>query len=175
MIILKKLIRFLVVACLFGGSGVFTACNSSKAKMRTNESPEIHQVTIHKSGSGTMYVDKIPCNAVMQNGDTGSGTTFHCYLVGFIDSLSMAKVAGKKEIEAERYYQLNVQRDWTALQQGDSLQPVFYQPKQRLESHRHEGVLVFETASDDAPATLVYKDSYSMWGVQQVIVNSNKK
>jgi hypothetical protein len=151
---------------------IATACNTKKQ----NEVPEKHAVQIEKEGAGMIYVDKISCSSVIQSTDSaGSDTGFRCFRVGFIDSLAAAKAADKKSLATGKYYQYDMQKDWTILVNGDSVKPVFYQPRQRIENHRYEGILVFEIPKDKRADTLIYGDSYGAWGTQQIIINSNKK
>jgi hypothetical protein len=162
-------------ALLLAGSiiGIIgTGCNSKGQSVPQ----EMHQAQIQKEGAGMIYVDKISCSSVMRNEDSvGSNTSFRCFRVGFIDSLTIAKATDKKSLDAGKYYQYDMQKDWVALVNGDSLRPVFYQPRQRMENHRYEGILVFEVPRDKEPDTLVYADSYSSWGTQVIIINGNKK
>ena len=150
---------------------IWSACNSA----RSNIVAEMHQAQIQKEGIGMMYVDKISCSSVIRSEDGAGNTSFRCFRVGFIDSLAVAKATDKKSLDAGKYYLYDMQKDWVALVNGDSSMPVFYQPRQRLENHRNEGILVFEAPRDKEPDTLVYADSYSSWGTQRIIINSNKK
>jgi len=157
-----------IVSCVIW----LSACNSAKSNIVTEQ----HQVQIQKEGTGVIYIDKISCSSVIRSEDTaGSKTSFRCFRVGFIDSLAIAKATDKKSLDAGKYYQYDMQNDWVALVNGDSTRPVFYHPRQRMENHRNEGILVFEVPRDKEPDTLVYADSYSSWGTQIIIINSNKK
>jgi len=162
----------LMISGIISGAICLSACNSAKSNMVT----EIHQAQIQKEGIGMIYVDEVPCRTVIQNEDSaGSFTAFHCFRVGFIDSLTVAKAPDKKSLETGKYYEYDMQKDWTMLVNKDSLKAVFYQTRQKMESHRYEGILVFEIPKDKVPDKLIYVDSYSTWGVQQLIINSNKK
>ncbi|MBL7740732.1 MAG: hypothetical protein JNK14_16050 [Chitinophagaceae bacterium] len=165
--------KSLVIATV-PGLMIIAACTNSDEAVMENETREKHEVEIHSKEAGMMYVDRISCNAVMWQADS-NGKVFQCYVTGFIDSLSVANATGKKDIETGKYYQYDVQNDWVMLKNGDSVSPVFFQPRQRLERHRYEGVLVFENKDDNDPDTLIYRDSYGLWGTQQVIINSNKQ
>jgi len=166
----------LFIAGLIVVLNTLDGCSNPADKKDKAGPAETHQAQVQNPEAGMIYADKIACSKVMQGADSSRGNAvFHCYLVGFIDSLTIAKAGDKKDIEAGKYYQYDVQRDWIALVQGDSVIPVFYEPRQRIEHHRHEGVLVFETKNGKEPDTLIYKDSYSSWGTQQLIINSNKK
>jgi hypothetical protein len=172
----KIMNRMLTAVYLLGMFSIINGCTDGKAKTVKIESVEKHEAQIQSPGAGMIYADKIACDAVMRNTDSNRTGAFHCYLVGFIDSLGIAKAQDKKTLETGKYYQFDVQNDWMAMIQGDSVMPVFYQPKQRLESHRNEGVLVFEMKDGKGPDTLIYKGSSSNgWGPQQLVINSIKK
>jgi hypothetical protein len=138
------------------------------------DATEKHLAQVQREGNGMIYVDEIPCSTMMETDTTNSSTCFRCYVVGFIDSIAVTNTNTKENTEAGRYYQFNMQYDWTALVNKDSLKPVFYQPKQVLQGYRHEGILVFETLKDARPARLLYSDSYGSWGTQQFIISHSK-
>jgi hypothetical protein len=147
------------------------SCSSAQSTMLT----EKHEAQVQREGIGMIYTDNIPCSSVIRTENGDGSSSFHCFRVGIIDSLAVAKPADKKSLEAGKYYQYDLQNDWVALINGDSTRPVFYQPRQRMENHRYEGILVFEIPKDKVADTLVYTDSYSSWGTQLIIINSNKK
>lgn len=172
----KTMKSMLTMIYLSGMLGIVNGCTDGKGKTVKSEPVEKHEAQVQSTGAGMIYADKIACDAVMRNTDSNRTGVFHCYLVGFIDSLGIAKAQDKKTLETGKYYQFDVQNDWVAMIQGDSVMPVFYQPKQRLESHRNEGVLVFETKDGKGPDTLIYKGSSTNgWEPQQLIINSIKK
>ena len=159
---------------LLAGSVAGIVCIGCNDKGQ-NEPQEMHQAQIQKEGAGMIYVDKISCSSVLRSEDSAGNTSFRCFRVGFIDSLVVAKATDKKNLDAGKYYQYDMQTDWVALINGDSSRPVFYHPRHRMENHRNEGILVFEVPRDKEPDTLVYADSYSSWGTHVIIINSNKK
>jgi hypothetical protein len=136
---------------------------------------EIHQVQVQREGIGAIYVDEIPCNAVVRQDSTDDNYCFRCYAVGFVDSLLLANATGKKTTETGKYFQYDMQYDWTALVNGDSVKPVFFHVKQGFKEYRQEGVLVFETPRNKKPDLLLYNDSYGPWGAQQFSISSIKK
>jgi hypothetical protein len=164
---LRNLILLSPVAVLL--LAIAMGCNSSAGKMPTEQ----HAASIHSAGSGMIYVDKIDCQRVMQAGD-GSAAAFHCYQVGFIDSLVMAKARDKKDEEAGKYFQYDMQNDWSAVVDGDTLLPVHFETKLRRQNHRNECIVVFEHEGK-TPDTLLYNDSFGSWGTQLFIINRSKK
>lgn len=174
---LNKIVnKGLFVLCMSAGISFLTGCESNAGSDKKAGVTERHQVQVQKKGEGMIYVDKVPCNAVMRTADSsGSVAGFQCYLIGFIDSLPHAPAADKKDIATGKYYEYDMQYDWTALANGDSLKPVFFQPKQKLQTHRSEGILVFELADGREPDTLIYKDSHGAWGVQKLLITGNNK
>lgn len=148
---------------------LISACGNRKETIVKNE--EHHWAAISAAGVGSMYLDKIPANAVVHDTDPGkANTVFVSYRVGFIDSLHPG-IPGKSDLEKGKYYQYSMYRDWVALIDGDSLQPVFYQPMVKRQKQQEEGILVFEIPKNKQIDTLVYNDSFGPWG-QQVIINS---
>jgi hypothetical protein len=132
---------------------------------------ETHEIEIKKPGEGMIYLDKIDCKAVVQEVDSaGSETIFHCFRVGFTDSLELAKPTNKQTMATNIYYQYNMQEDWVMLINADSVKPVFYQPRQKLERHRFEAILVFEVPKYKTTDTLIYTDSYGAWSIQKMIL-----
>ena len=150
-------------------------CDTKAAKKETGLK-EIHNAEIRDRSGGLMYVDRVSCDAVLQEQDTaGSNTEFHCYLVGFVDSSVVAKAADKQSEEAGKYFQYKMDKDWSVLVNGDSTKPVFFQPKNKHENHRNEGVIVFEVPKNKTQDTLVYNDSYGSWSTQEIIISSNNQ
>jgi hypothetical protein len=146
------------------------AMTGCKQKKNDREMNERHWAEVKMQGVGMIYVDEVSCSSVLSEVDSSKGETgFHCYRVGFVDSLP-AKAKDKKDLERGKYYQYDIYRDWVALINGDSVRPVFYQPMIKREINKEEGVLVFEIIKNKKPDTLVYNDSYGPWG-RQVIIN----
>lgn len=134
---------------------------------------EAHEAYVMHRGSGMIYLDRVDCKRVMQEGEASG--VFHCYKLGFVDSLVTAKPKDKSDEKAGKYFQYDMQRDWVAISGGDTLRPVFFEPVLRHELHRTEGILVFESLNGKAPDTLIYTDSFGSWGTQQFIITSSKK
>jgi hypothetical protein len=120
------------------------------------------------AGSAGVYADRIPNKAILKEdgGDTGT-TVFYCLRIGLYDSTD---VTDKKLEEArEKYYQLDMYRDWVLIDKGDSIVPVFYQPVPHKMDKLTEQVLVFEIPRGFRPSTLVYKDPYKLLGNRQTM------
>lgn len=149
---------------------IITGCNRNEQKLNT-ASLQIHWAEIRNKGIGMIYIDKVDCNTALEKADTiGNLTRFHCYKIGFIDSMP-AQPIDKKQIEIEKYFQYEMYKDWIALVEGDSIQSVFYQSAIKKEKQKEEGVLVFEIDKNKQVDTLVYTDSYGSWGIQVIINN----
>ena len=153
---------FLVVS-----STLLFSCHTNKTPAQPREK---HWIEIGLAGEGMMYLDAVNNQEVMQEkvgGDTA--TQFYSFLVGFQDSVLTTD--DKKELAKGKYYQYEMYKNWVALVNGDSIAPVFYQPKTKRYKQTEEGILVFEFPRNIKPDTLVYKDSYGPWGVQRIALN----
>ncbi|HLP39533.1 hypothetical protein [Lacibacter sp.] len=131
---------------------------------------EQHDVQIHYPGIGMIYIDKGDCTKLLRS-DSVSATTFVCYRIGVLDSVQTKNGNASYEEEKSVYYQYNMEHDWKALYQGDSLSPVFFHVTNRKQKNRFEGVLVFETPTGKNPDTLIYNDTYGVWGKQLIVLN----
>lgn len=158
-------------------TGIFFACAgllfSCKAK-KASEAPAVkHLAEAGWRGSAGIYADRLPNRAILkeEGSDTGR-SAFYCVRVGFYDSshaIDAAQVAAK-----EKYYQLEMYKDWVLLCDGDSVAPVFYQPVPRKENQLTEQVLVYEIPKGVHPLSLVYKDPYGLLGDQHVLYLNEK-
>lgn len=165
-LILEMKIMFLQSA--FIAVIVMTGC---KQKKSGNGMTEQHWAEVKMPGVGMIYVDEVSCSSVLSEVDSSKGETrFHCYRVGLIDSLP-AKANDKKDLEKGKYYQYDMYKDWAALINGDSIRPVFYQPMIKKEINKEESILVFEIIKSKHADTLVYNDSYGLWGRRVIIKN----
>jgi hypothetical protein len=147
---------------------------SSMDHTSQNMATETHQAQVRRERTGMIYIDEIPCNNLVREDTIDGNYCFRCYTVGFVDSLLLESATGKKTTKTGKYFQYDVQHDWTALVDGDSVKPVFFHPKQVFKEYRNEGILVFETLLNKKPDLLLYNDSYGSWGAQQFRI-SNKK
>lgn len=164
MSLIKKYISLFVLISAI----VLIGCNTTGKKTKPAERKK-HWIEIGLQGEGMMYLDGVPNGMVMQETKADSSTHFCSFLVGFQDS-SMT-IDEKKEEKKEQYYQYEMYKNWKAIVNGDSISPVFYQPKIRLQKQTDEGILVFELPQGKEADTLVYKDTYGPWGTQQIILN----
>ncbi len=149
----RKLIFYACLLCL--------ACKSKPRFIAA----VTHLVSVRQPGA-MLYLDRLANRAVMQSADT---TAFCSFLVGWRDSL--AGTDAKKRLDRERYFQYTMQQDWTAMVDGDSLRPVFFQQKPGLDPQLDEGAMVFEIPRGHRVDTLVYRDSYGGWGTQIFVLN----
>ena len=128
---------------------------------------EKHQAAVKRPGA-MLYVDRADNRMVMQ-ATPGLAGNFSSFRIGWADSLTAAEPNRQKE----RYFQYQMQQDWRALVNGDTLYPVFFQEKPGLNQQLKEGVIVFENAQGVQPDTLVYRDSFGNWGTQIFVLNRN--
>ncbi len=145
---------------------LLVACNHAGSL----QTPEKHLVMLARPGS-SLYLDRASNRMVMQE-DSSADSHFCSFQVGWADSLPDKDK--KASIAKERYFQYNMQGDWKALINGDSLQVVFFQEKPSLQQEKKEAVMVFETPGGQQPDTLVYRDSFGSWGTQIFVVNNRK-
>lgn len=116
-----------------------------------------------------MYIDSIPLQSVMKlTEDRERYQNFKAYLIGFTDSVIRKDKADL--MNRNRYYQYDLQHDWTAIASGQELKPAFYQPRTSIAGGLHEGIIVFELRESSHPDTLVYTDSFGSWGKQKFIL-----
>ena len=128
-----------------------------------------HWIEVTRPSVGAMYIDSIPPQSVMKViEDKERYQKFKAYLIGFSDSVVLKDKAD--QISRNRYYQYDLQHDWTAMTGGQELKPAFYQPRTSITDGLHEGIIVFELSGDSYPDTLVYADSFGSWGKQKFIL-----
>jgi hypothetical protein len=168
-LLMKKMrtVRQMITIALTTAMGLaWTACQSGKPVVAP---PVKHMAESGWAGSAGVYADKIPNRAILQDdgGDTGR-TVFYCLKIGLFDSAD----AGDAKLEAARqkYYQLDMYRDWVLIRDGDSIEPAFYQPVPHLKDKLTEQVLVFEIPNGFKPSALVYKDPYKLLGNRQTML-----
>jgi hypothetical protein len=140
------------------------SCKQSKG----NEPPRRkHMAEIGLRGTGMLYLDIVPNETVMKMTDTSGGTEFFSFLIGFVDSIANP---GGSDPEKGKHFQYEMYKNWKALSGNDSISPVFFQPKIKLNQQVDEGILVFEMPKGEQPDILVYNDSYGPWGVQRITI-----
>jgi hypothetical protein len=158
----KVMVAGFIVAC----AGIFLSCGEKK-----KPAPVIikHLAQTGWRGSAGIYVDRVPNKAVLKDeGADTAATSFYCLRIGLYDST--ATVDAKQKAAKEKYYQLDMYRDWVLLNNGDSIAPVFYQPVPHKEEQLTEHVLVYEMPKGFKPSRLVYKDPYGLLGNRQVLI-----
>jgi hypothetical protein len=148
---------------------IFSACKSSGEKI-TAENHASHYVEIRQRGVGMIGLDKVPNETVMELPKDTGNVNFFSYSVSFQDSTLVTDA--QKKLEMGKYYQYDMQNDWVAMVNGDSVRPVFYQPKVKKSVQLNEGIIVFEIPSGIEPDTLIFADSYGYWGKHQVFLNN---
>ena len=120
-------------------------------------------------GSAGIYADRIPNKVVLKDDGGDSGTTvFYCLRIGLYDSTESSDA--KLEAAREKYYNLDMYKDWVLLNKGDTITPVFYQPVPRKMQKLTEQVLVFEVPRGFRASMLVYKDPYKLLGNRQTML-----
>ncbi len=134
-------------------------------------SPKVHLAIVSEAGA-TLYLDRLESRSVMKEDvSSGSKTIFCSFLVGWQDSAFI--MDKKKGMAREKYFQYDMQKDWVALVKGDSVYPVFFQERPGLNSQLKEGALVFEIPAGARADTLVYKDSFGVWGTRLFVLNGS--
>jgi hypothetical protein len=139
------------------------ACHNKKEQSPPSER---HQALLTRPGAA-LYADRVDNRVVLQQ-DKASQGRFCCFRIGWADSTVSADRT--KDVDKERYFQYNVQKDWRALAGGDTLLPVFFQERPGLSDRLKEGVMVFETPTGRQPDTLIYRDSFGAWGTQLLVI-----
>jgi len=147
---------------------VLFSCQSAEKKS-TVQPESKHYVEIRQRGLGMISLDKVPNEMVIQKSTDSSNNNFFSYAVSFQDSSLITDP--KRQLEMGKYYQYDMHKDWVALVNGDSVRPVFYQPKVKKTIQVNEGIIVFEIPSGIEPDTLFFSDSYGAWGKHQIFLN----
>src|SRR5438445_5582646 len=110
---MKKKMRYILM--LLWAGVVLLSCTSRRTAVREVK----HMAETGWARSAGVYADRIPNKVVLREdgGDRGS-TIFYCLRIGLYDS---ADVVDKKIEEArEKYYQLDMYKDWVLLNGSDS-------------------------------------------------------
>jgi len=157
-------------------AGVLCACTGMLFSCKTKKAPDQpvrHLAQAGWRGSAGIYADRLPNRAVLKEEAVDSGrTAFYCLRIGLYDSTIATGAA--EQTARDKYYQLDMYKDWVLLCGGDSLAPVFYQPVPSREKQLTEQVMVYEIPKGANPVSLVYKDPYGLLGNQHVL-NLNEK
>jgi len=159
----------MITVLLWGCLTTFSSCRD-----REKPAPAVkHLAEAGWRGSAGIYADRVPNKAILkeEGSDTGK-TIFYCLRIGLYDSTNTTDA--RQTAAKEKYFQLEMDKDWVLLCGSDSIAPVFYQPVPRKENQLTEQVLVYEIPKGASPVSLVYKDPYGLLGNQHVL-NLNEK
>lgn len=156
------------IALIFLGIAISFSCRSKPA-IEKEMVLKSHWIELKRPSVGTLYIDSVPLRSVMKvRADSNDETKFRAYLVGFSDSVIVNDNA--KHIDNNKYYEYDMQNDWTAIEGERSCKPVFYQSRMTGQRTVNGGILVFETNNSLHPDTLIYKDTHGNWGTQKFIL-----
>ena len=130
---------------------------SCKEVALKNSAPEQqHDARLQKPDGTAIYIDAVPNSTVMKDsGNDTASSRFYSFRIGFADSMIIDK---KQEMEKQRYYDFEMQKDWMVLINGDSIRPVFFHPQVQKTTVLKEFIMVFEVPSAWKPDTFIYKD-----------------
>lgn len=138
------------------------SCQHTEKKERTKIR---HLAEIEVNGAGMLYLDAVPIESIMRKQDTASHRVYYSFLVGFRD-----KVPGGNAQQLNKYFEYEMYKDWRIVKDRDSIIPVFFYPKAKMNPQVREGILVFEMAKGERPDTLFYRDSFGLWGEQWIVL-----
>lgn len=165
---MKKNILILMVVI---GQAWTGGCNNAASAV----APRVrHHAEIEKYGS-ILFVDRVESKQVIKELVNGkeSGGAFATYKIGISNPFS---TDSKRRSEWSIYFEYNMQKDWVAMLEGDSLSAVFFHPVIGLNGNTKEAILVFELPTNaKEPDTLVYNDSFGSWQKQIIPLNQNHK
>ncbi len=161
----KTVVAGLILVCV----GMFFSCKAKKPAVVFK-----HLAEAGWRGSAGIYADRVPNRVVLKDeGPDTAKTVFYCLRVGLYDSTSTTDA--KQQTAKEKYYQLDMYKDWVLLDNNDSVAPVFYQPVPPKEKQLTEQVLVYEIRKGFNPVSLLYKDPYGLLGNQHVLLLTEHK
>ena len=130
--------------------------------------PEDHMIMVRQPGAA-LYIDRLDNRAILQRADTTGPTTFCSFLVGMRDSLPGNDA--KRAMEREKYIQYGMQQNWAGVINGDSVRPLFLMEKPHLDQRLREAAMVFEIPRGRRLDTLVYRDTFGIWGMHVFVLN----
>ena len=161
--------KIILAGIIWACSGLLLSCKEKKKPVVVN-----HLAETGWRGSAGIYVDRFPNKAILKEGGADTGrTSFYCLRIGLYDSTTTAD--GKQGAAKEKYFQLDMYKDWVLLYRNDSISPVFSQSLPRRMEKLTEQVLVYEVPKEYQPGTLVYKDPYGLLGNKRVLVLNEPK
>lgn len=155
-----------VLKCIFIlSAAAFSSCDTGKKQAPM---PVKHLAEAGWRGSAGIYADRVPNKAILKDeGPNTARSFFYCLRIGFYDSTATGDA--KQQAAREKYFQLDMYKDWVLLCDKDSIAPVFYQPAPKKETSLTEQVLVYELPKGMTPKTLVYKDPYGLLGNHHIL------
>jgi hypothetical protein len=162
--------RYTIYACLLSHGLAGCAGNNPGTPASQKRKPHLAEI---KMAGAVVYIDEVDNRMVMDKKGSSPGTSvFRSYLIGMEEG---EPGDGKMEIASRRYFEYDLPHDWKLLLNGDSIAPVFFQPKPLLNGRLMEGVMVFEVPGDRIPDSLVYADGSGSRGRQLIILHTHKK
>lgn len=144
----------------------FIGCDHKKHGVKKNVK---HLVLLPYSTVGQLYIDSVPNKLVLkeQLNDTGI-YKFCCFRIGFTDSTVYEK---KEQVLLNKYFDYEMQKDWVAVVNGDSIIPVLLQPIVKKDAFTREFLLVFEINKPNRIDSLAYKNNFKQGTILQIELN----
>jgi len=160
---------FLVSIVFFLWDAALYSCR----RKETNVPVKKHLFEASTKKKGRISVDSVSNHTMLENETTDGedSTDFYSFRISIEDST----VNGHSDVELNKYFQYQMQKDWVLLLKGDTIPAVFFHPVQNLNSFIREAVVVFELPHNEAADTLIYNDSYGTWGSQLILLNKKIK
>jgi len=134
--------------------------------------PEKHMAQVKKQNGVMLYADRISNKAILRTDSVNTSTVFCSYKIGVLDS-SLATLDKKQQLLWGKYFDFEMQKNWTALVNNDSIPAVFFQGLPQKSSYMREAVVVFEVPKGSNPDTLIYNNTYQTNNTD-LLVLSNK-
>jgi hypothetical protein len=159
----KKINKYAIV---FFSVITFIACDHKKSGINKNVK---HLILLPYSSSGNLYVDSVPNKSVLKEQVNDNGIYKFCsFKVGFTDSTIYEK---KEQLLLNKYFDYEMQKDWVAVVNGDSITPVLLQPMVKKNSFTREFLLVFEINKHNKIDSLAYKNNFKQGTILQIALN----
>lgn len=163
---MKSLTRMIVtMLCLL----VLYACNNASGTKKT----VTHWAAINYKKGKLIYADAVQSGSVMQRtkSDEINNDSFFCYKISLIDSTLHEQ---KEDLERNKYFDYEMQKNWVVLLNGDSVHAVFFQLMIKKNKMLQEGVLVFELPSTAKPDSLIYRNTIDPNNPETIVLNHKK-
>jgi len=166
----KPIARRSIYVCLLTLAMAGCVGNNTGAISLQKQKPHLAEI---KMEGAELYVDEVDNRMVLRETENRQGrSVFRSYLVGVRESVPTDT---KQQAAGRRYFDYDMQHDWKMILNGDSLAPVFFQPKPTLNGGTKEGVMVFEIPGDKTPDALVYVGGAGSRGRQLILLHTQKK